>query len=72
MSDPDDDSDEGSRYWLHPGDLGTILLAGVFLAAMVGVVIFMFSSPEPIRDLLGRKPAAQQQNVVDVTVPPKE
>jgi hypothetical protein len=71
MSSPDDDEDDGPRPWMHPGDLGTILLAGVFLAAMVGTVLFIFSSPEPVRDLFARKPAAQQQNVVDVSVPPK-
>ncbi len=72
MSHSDDDEDDRGRYYgMHPGDLGTILLAGVFLAAMVGTVIFLFSSPEPIRDLLAKKPAAHEQGVVDVTVPPK-
>lgn len=72
MSIPDDDDDEGLRHWLHPGDLGVILLAGVFLAGMLGAIFFIFSSPDPVSDLFGKKPAAQQQNVVDVTVPPKD
>lgn len=62
-----DDSDN-KWVWPHPADLGVILIAGVFLAGMVGAVLFIFSSPEPVKDLFGHKPAAQQ-NQQEVTIP---
>ena len=63
-----DDDNDNKWEWPHPGDLGTILIAGVFLAGMVGAVFFIFSSPEPIKDLFGKKPVAQQ-NQNEVTIP---
>jgi len=60
-SDHDGDDDSGSKWvWPHPGDMGTILIAGVFLSAMIGVVLFLFSSPEPIRDMFGHHQQQQQ------------
>ncbi len=73
MSHPDDDDTDDVRWeWPHPGDMGTILLAGVFLAAMIAVVIFMLSSPTPVSDLFAKKAPAHEQSVVDVSVPPKQ
>ncbi len=67
--DNDDDSDDYKWVWPHPGDFGVILLAAVFLAGMIGAVIFIFSSPEPVADLFGHKPAAQQNQNNEVTIP---
>lgn len=64
----DDDDRDNKWVWPHPGDLGVILIAGVFLAGMIGAVLFIFSSPEPVKDLFGKKPAAQQ-NQQEVTIP---
>lgn len=68
MSHPQDDEDDGKRPWLHPGDLGTILLAGVFLVAM----LFMIFGPSPFEGVFKNRPQAQQPGVVDVTVPSKD
>jgi hypothetical protein len=55
----DDDRDEKRGIWPHPADLGTVLIAGVFLAGMVGSILWLFSSPEPVKDLFAHnKPAA--------------
>lgn len=64
------DDDDGKRDRIHPGDLGTILLAGVFLVGMVAAVLFIFSSPTPVADMFAKK--QPQQSVVDVAVPPKD
>lgn len=65
-----DDQDDDKPQWIHPGDLGTILLAGVFLVGM----LFMMFGPSPLKGIFEKKPAPQQENsgVVTVTVPPKE
>ena len=59
----DDDGKDGKWEWPHPGDLGTILIAGVFLAGMIGTFLFLFSSPEPIKDMF-KKPAAESNEVM--------
>ena len=71
MSTPDDDDDDKQSKWLHPGDLGTILLAGVFLVGMLSAVFFMLSSPEPFKGMFAKAPANQPSEVT-VTVPPKQ
>ena len=60
MTHPDssDDDKDPKWVWPHPFDLGTVLIAGVFLAGMVGTILWLFSSPEPVRDMFGHKPAA--------------
>jgi|WetSurMetagenome_2_1015567.scaffolds.fasta_scaffold1252772_1 hypothetical protein len=65
MLEPDNDDDKtGSKWvWPHPADMGTVLIAGVFLAGMVGTIIWLFSSPEPVRDMFHNKPAEQSQEV---------
>lgn len=63
----DDDDDEPKRPWLHPGDLGTILLAAVFLVGM----LFMMFGPSPFDKIFKPKPEAHS-GVVDVTIPPKD
>ena len=69
---PSDDDDEKPR-WMPLGDVGTILLAGVFLAGTVATIIFLFSSPEPIRDMFGKRPsAAAEPNEVTITLPQKK
>jgi hypothetical protein len=70
-SDNDDEKD-GKWEWPHPGDLGTILIAFVFLAAMIGTVLFIFSSPEPVKEMFGKKPPAAESNEVTVTLPDKK
>lgn len=69
------DNDKETRFvWPHPGDLGTIAIAGVFLAGMIGAVLFIFSSPNPVADMFGHKPAAQQQSnevTIDLQSPKK-
>ena len=64
----DEDDDRGSR-WLHPGDIGTILLAGVFLVGM----LFMIFSPSPFEGVFKKQPEAQgEKGEVSVTLPAKE
>lgn len=58
MTLPDDNDKDSKWVWPHPADMGTVLIAGVFLAGMIATVIWMFSSPEPFNDLFGHKPAA--------------
>jgi hypothetical protein len=58
MSLPDDNQDDNKWVWPHPADMGTVLIAGVFLAGMVATLIWLFSSPEPFRELFGNRPAA--------------
>lgn len=70
MTHPDDDK-EPRFVWPHPGDLGVILIAGVFLAGMIGAVLFIFSSAEPVRDMFGHKDQKAQPNEVTVTLPAK-
>ena len=68
-----DDRDEDDKpQWAHPGDLGVILLAGVFLAGMLGAIFFIFSSPNPVADLFGKHASQSSSSEVTVTVPPKE
>ena len=62
----DDDDDRGSR-WLHPGDIGTILLAGVFLVGM----LFMVFAPSPFESIFKKQPEAKPSNEVMVTLPDK-
>ena len=70
---PLDDDKDPKWVWPHPADLGTIFLAGVFLAATVATIIFLFSSPEPIRDMFGKHPAAAAEpNEVTITLPQKK
>ena len=70
---PRDDDKDPKWVWPQPADLGTILLAGVFLAATVATIIFLFSSPEPIRDMFGKHPsAAAEPNEVTITLPQKK
>ena len=64
--DDDDQDDRGSR-WLHPGDIGTILLAGVFLVGM----LFMIFSPSPFEGVFKKPPEAKPSNEVMVTLPEK-
>ncbi|GAA0553016.1 hypothetical protein FHS83_001561 [Rhizomicrobium palustre] len=61
-----DDDKEHRFVWPHPGDFGAILFAAVFLAGMIGAVLFLFSSPTPVEDLFGHKPAAQQEKSNEV------
>lgn len=68
MSLPDDDKDDTKWEWPHPGDLGTVAIAAVFLAGMIGTIIWMFSSPEPVKDLFGHKPAAAASDNGEVTI----
>jgi hypothetical protein len=68
----DDDDDDGKWVWPHPADLGTILIAGVFLVGMIGALLFIFSSPEPVRDMFNKKPPAAESNEVTVTLPDKK
>lgn len=64
-----DDQDDDKPQWLHPGDLGTILLAGVFLVGM----LYMIFGPSPFKGMFDKKPQANPDSgVVTVTVPPKE
>ena len=71
MTHLDDDDEKPRRMPL--GDIGTILLAGVFLAGTVATIIFLFSSPEPVRDLYGKRPsAATEPNEVTITLPQKK
>lgn len=70
--DHDDELDDGRPQWAHPGDLGVILLAGVFLVGMVGAILFIFSSANPVADLFGKKPPQANSSEVTVTVPPKD
>lgn len=65
----DDDDDHGS-HWLHPGDLGTILLAGVFLVGM----LYMIFGPSPFDGIVWKKqpePKAEKGEVT-ITLPAKE
>ena len=65
----DDDEDRGSR-WLHLGDLGTILLAGVFLVGM----LFMMFGPSPFEGVTFKaRPESQaEKGEVTITLPAKE
>jgi hypothetical protein len=64
-----DDHDDEKPSWIHPGDLGTILLAAVFMIGM----LFMVFGPSPFKGIFDKKPEAARDNgVVTVTVPPKE
>jgi hypothetical protein len=72
MVNPDNDNDRPKWVWPHPFDLGTVLIAGVFLAGMVGTIIWLFSSPEPVRDLFGKQPPAAESNEVTILLPQKK
>lgn len=58
----EDDENDGKWVWPHPADLGTVFIAGVFLAGMIGAVFFIFSSPDPVKDLFGHKHSAAADN----------
>jgi hypothetical protein len=63
----DDDDDRPPR--LHIGDLGTILLAGVFLVGM----LFMIFAPSPFEGVFKKQPEPKADNgEVSVTLPAKE
>lgn len=71
MTKSDDDNEKSGFVWPHPGDLGTIFIAGIFLVGTIAAVLFIFSSPEPVRDLMGHKNEKPQPNEVTVTLPAK-
>ena len=56
MTEPDDDREDRKWVWPHPGDLGAVLFAAIFLVAMIGTILWLFSSPDPFLDLFGKKP----------------
>jgi hypothetical protein len=68
MTEPDDNNDGPKWVWPHPADLGPILIAGVFMAAMIGTFLWLFSSPDPVSDMFGHKPAAAQSDNGEVTI----
>jgi hypothetical protein len=68
MTQPDDDNDDPKWVWPHPADLGTVAIAAVFLIGMIGTIIWMFSSAEPVRDLFGHKQEAAQTDNGEVTI----
>jgi hypothetical protein len=63
-----DGEDDDKPPRLHLGDLGTILLAGVFLVGM----LYMIFAPSPFDGIFDKKPDAQQPGVVNVSVQPRE
>ncbi len=67
MTHPDDDNNDRSR-WLHPGDIGTILLAGVFLVGM----LFMIFGPSPFDGVFKKSDAKPDNGEVSVSLPAKE
>lgn len=72
MTQHDDRDDDDKQQWAHPGDLGVILLAGVFLVGMIGAILFIFSSANPVADLFGKHASSSSSSEVTVTVPPRE
>jgi hypothetical protein len=68
MTHSDDDHEKTRWVWPHPGDWGTVAMAGVFFAAMIWIVVFMLSSPEPVRDMFGKKPAAAESHEVTINL----
>jgi len=64
----DDDDDRPPR--LHIGDLGTILLAGVFLVGM----LFMIFGPSPFDGVFKKQPDAKpaEKGEVTITLPAKD
>ena len=73
MTHSDNDDDKDYKWdWPHPGDLGTIAIAGVFLVGMIGALLFIFSSPEPVRDMFSKKPPTAESNEVTVTLPDRK
>jgi hypothetical protein len=71
MTTPDDDEKDPKWVWPHPADLGPILIAGVFLAGMIGTVLWLFSSPDPVHDLFKHKPAAAESGEVTIDLQKK-
>lgn len=71
MTHSEDDDDKVRWVWPHPGDWGTIAIAGVFLVGMLGITLFLFSSPEPVRDMFGKKPAAADSGEVTINLQQK-
>jgi len=61
---PDDDDDDLKQPMIPAGDLGTILLAAVFL---LGFLFLMFG-PSPFDDLFKNRPAARPAAAPEVTV----
>jgi hypothetical protein len=68
MTQSDDDKDDPKWEWPHPADLGPILIAGVFMVAMISTFLWLFSSPDPFADLFGHKPAAAQSDNGEVMI----
>lgn len=61
---PSDDEEDEKTPWLpHPGDIGTVLLACVFLVGM----LFMVFSPSPLKGIFKPQPKAKP-DVVDVSI----
>lgn len=73
MTNPNDDENESPKWvWPHPADMGTVLIAGVFLAGMIGTILWLFSSSDPMLDLFGHhKPAAEQSQEVMIDLQKK-
>jgi len=69
MTHHDDEDDDRSSRWPHAGDIGTILLAGVFFVGM----LFMIFAPSPFEGVFKKQPEAKADNgEVSVTLPAKE
>ncbi|MDR3526048.1 MAG: hypothetical protein P4L57_02135 [Rhizomicrobium sp.] len=64
-----DDDGKSDRPKLHIGDLGTILLAGVFLVGM----LFMIFGPSPFDGVFKKQPEAKpaEKGEVTITLPAK-
>jgi hypothetical protein len=65
MTHSDDDDEKPNRLPL--GDIGTILLAGVFLVGM----LYMMFGPNPLDGVFKPAPPKEDSGVVTVTLPPK-
>jgi hypothetical protein len=66
MTHSDDDDEKPQRIPL--GDIGTILLAGVFLVGM----LYMMFGPNPLEGVFKSPPPKEDNHVVTVTLPPKD
>jgi hypothetical protein len=65
----DDDDAKNDRPKLYIGDIGTILLAGVFFVGM----LFMIFSPSPFEGVFKKQPEAKADNgEVTITLPAKD
>lgn len=62
---PPDEDDDKRPFFMPLGDIGTILLAGVFLVGMLAMVF----GPSPFDQLFKHKPPPRHDNgVVDVSI----